>query len=212
MLVIKNTKNKTVSIGQYKTLDILKETSDKDIYHVQDLKKPFKEFTLRIVKSHQNAKQINSELEVLSILNQYKETLNFHNVQILSDKLLFVFDYAKGNDLKYILENDKNFFDQNKVMLLVDNILTLLNIYRKHNILHNNIKIENIIFDGECFYLIGLSKSYINIVEDKKFNNSSDMDSFSEILINIIDKNNAINIKEIEEIIRNHFLKLDKLK
>ena len=94
-------------------------------------------------------------------------------------------------------------------MLFVDNILTLLNIYRKHNILHNNIKIENTIFNGECFYLIGLSKSHVSSLKGNKFNNSSDMNAFSEILVNIIDGKNTINMIEVESLINNHFLKLD---
>ncbi len=209
MLVIKNSKNKIVSIGQYKILDVLQTNDDKDIYHVQDLKKPFKEFTLRILKAHQNAKQINSELEVLNILNPYSETLNFHNVQISSNKLLFLFDYAKGDNLENILKENKEFFDQKKIMLFVDNILTILSIYRKHNILHNNIKAENIIFDGDSFYLIGLSKSYVNSLVDKKFNNSCDMNSFSDILLNILDGKNKINMKAVEDLINKHFLKID---
>lgn len=210
MLVIKNSKNKIVSIGQYKILDILQTNDDKDIYHVKDLKKPFKEYTLRILKAHQNAKLINSEIEVLNILNKYEETLNFHNVQIISDKLVFLFDYVKGNNLKEILEKNKNFFDQEKVMLFINNILTILNIYRKHNILHNNIKMENIIFDGDRYYLIGLSKSSVYISKNNKFDNSYDMDAFSTILSGILDGENNINIREVEELINTHFLKLDK--
>jgi len=209
MIIIKNSKNKIVSIGQYKILDVLQTSDDKDIYHVQDLKKPFKEFTFKILKAHQNAKQINNEIEVLGILNQYKETLNFHNVQILSNKLIFMFDYAKGSNLRYILEENESFFDQDKIMLFVDDILTLLNIYRKHNILHNNIKTENIIYDGAKFYLIGLSKSYVVSSDDKKFDNSLDMDLFSEILVNILDGKININIQKVEKLINKHFLKSD---
>ncbi|MEA2017504.1 MAG: protein kinase [Campylobacterota bacterium] len=210
MLVIKNSKKEIVSIGQYKILDILQTNDDKDIYHVQDLKKPFKEFTLRILKAHQNAKLINSEIEVLNILNKYEEILNFYNVQIVADKLVFLFDYAKGNNLQEIIEKNKNFFDQEKVMLFVDNILTILNIYRKHNILHNNINMENIIFDGDKYHLIGLSKSSVCFTKNNKFDNSFDMNSFSTILTSIIDGKSDINIQKLEELINTYFLKLDK--
>ena len=89
MLIIKNSKNEIVSIGQYKILDILQSSDDKDIYHVKDLKDLSKEFTFRVLKANQNTKQINAELEVLNILKQYNETLYFHNIQILSNKLIF---------------------------------------------------------------------------------------------------------------------------
>ncbi|RLA79229.1 MAG: hypothetical protein DRG78_13340 [Epsilonproteobacteria bacterium] len=100
MLRVKNSKDKILAIGQYKILNVLYKDKNKDIYHVVDMKKPHLVLTLRILKLNQSPSQIDKEIEILNILNQYHEMLHFYNIQILSDKLIFLFDYTRGYNLK----------------------------------------------------------------------------------------------------------------
>jgi len=178
MIIMKNSKKKIVSIGHYKVLDILQSNKDKDIFHVQDLKNNSKEYTLRILKSNQNPKQIDNEIEILNYLNPYKETFNFRKLEIFSDKLLFVFDYSKGKDLLSLYKENNAFMDKVKLKYFVRDLLKILEIYKQHNIIHRNIKAENIIFDGKNFYLIGLSKA----IFDKETNQNEDIHAFISVL------------------------------
>jgi len=168
MIIMKNSKKKIISIGNYKVLDVLQSNDEKDIFHVQDLKNHSKEYTLRILKSNQNPKQIDTEIEILNRLNPYSETLNFQKLEIFSDKLLFIFDYSKGKDLLSLYNENKNFFDNQILKIFVKDLVRILEIYKENNILHGNIKPENIIFNGEQFYLIGLSKARFTDVKDQK--------------------------------------------
>ena len=57
-------------------------------------------------------------------------------------------------------------------------------VYKKHNIIHNNINPSNIIFDGKRFHLIGFSKASISI--DTQINNENDIYSVGLVLFYII--------------------------
>lgn len=194
MIVMKNSKKKLVSIGQYKILNTLQSNEDKDIFHVKDLKSPFREFTLRILKSHQNPRQIDNEIEILEILNPYKETLNFLHMEMFADKLLFVFVYSKGMDLQKIYSKDHSFFDNEKIKLFVDDMVRILSIYKENNIIHRNIKAENILFDGEHYYLIGLSKAIV----DENSDSNEDIYSFLSILYMLV-KEESFEGKEVQK-------------
>jgi serine/threonine protein kinase len=184
MLRIQNSKHKTLAIGHYKIIDILYNDKRKDIYHVKDMRKPYCEFTLRILKLDQSPSQIDKEIEILNILNQYDEMLHFYDVQILSDKLLFLFDYAKGYNIKQIIQKNSKFFYNGKIKQFVINMAYILAVYQKYNIIHGNINAQNIIFNGKNFYLIGLSKAFIDL--DSTIGNDNDIYSFGLMLHYII--------------------------
>ncbi|MGB5867472.1 MAG: hypothetical protein WBG69_06350 [Arcobacteraceae bacterium] len=168
MIKIQDSNKKIISIGHYKVVNILLSNADKDIFEVQDLKDHSKLYTLRILKSNQNPKQIDNEIEILNLLNPYKETLYFYKLEIFSDKLLFIFDYISGKNLLELCLEDKEVFDLKNLKHFMKSMLRILSIYKDNNILHNNIKPENILFDGKDFYLIGLSKAQIDINLDQK--------------------------------------------
>lgn len=162
MLRIEDSKKKVISIGHYKVLDTIQTSSEKDLFHVKDLKTPYNEYLLRILKSNQNPKQIDNEIEVLERLNPYKESVNFHQLEIFSDKLLFIFDYIDGSNLQDIYEKNNNFFDELKIKKFVDSMKSILEIYAENAIVHRDIKPENIIFDGENYFVVGFSKAVID--------------------------------------------------
>ena len=182
MIRIQDSKKKIISIGQYRVVNVLVSNNDKDIFEVQDLKDHSKLYTLRILKSNQNPKQIDTEIEILNILNPYKETLNFHKLEIFSDKLLFIFDYLNGYNLQELYLRNNQFFTTEKIKKLMQSILKILSIYKENNISHNNIKAENILCDGEKYYLIGLSKAII----DKNLNQQNDYYAFISVIYFIL--------------------------
>ena len=201
MLRVKNSKDKILAIGQYKILNVLYKDKNKDIYHVVDMKKPHLVLTLRILKLNQSPSQIDKEIEILNILNQYHEMLHFYNIQILSDKLIFLFDYTRGYNLKQIVNKDPKFLYKGKLLQFIVNMVYILVIYQKHNIIHNNINPSNIIFDGKRFHLIGLSNATIDL--DNTIGNGNDIYSIGLVLFYIIfgkEYNNDIKIdKSIDE-------------
>lgn len=161
MTKIQTNSQKTILIGEYRVLDVFLSNDEKDIFHVLDLSNKNTEYTLRILKSNQNPKQIDNELEILTLLNSYEETQTFRKLEIFSDKLLFVFEYINGKNLKDIYDNNHNFFNEYNIKKFLKSIMNILKIYKENHILHNNITQENILFDGENYYLIGLSRASI---------------------------------------------------
>lgn len=182
MIRIQDSKKKVISIGHYKILEVLQSDENKDLFHVQDLKTPSKEYLLRILKSNQNPKQIDNEIEVLNILNPYKETLNFLKVEIFSDKLLFIFDYAEGKNLKELQEENNSFFNDERLKCFISDAIRLLDIYQENHIIHRNITPENIIYDENHYFLVGLSKAVI----DKEKDSYEDRNSMISVLYFLI--------------------------
>ena len=162
MIRIQDSKKQVISIGHYKILEILHSDETKDLFHVQDLKTSCKEYMLRILKSNQNPKQIDNEIAVLNLLNPYKETINFLKLEIFSDKLLFVFDYAKGDNLEKLYAKNHKFFTDEKIKLFISQTLRILEIYKENNIIHRNINPKTIICSENKYFFVGLNKAIIN--------------------------------------------------
>jgi len=186
MIRIENKEKKIISIDHYKILEVLQTDENKDIFHVSDIKNTGEEYTLKILKLNQNPKQIDTEIEILNILNSYENTINFRKMELYRDKIVLVFDYTKGDDLQSLYNLNPFFFDEEKLKLLVYEMSKILEIYNLNNILHRNIKAENIIFDGEKYCLIGLSKATIS--DDA--NQTTDIFSFFKVLYYLLTGDN----------------------
>ena len=71
------------------------------------------------------------------------------------DFLYLILDYYSGGDLRFYLEQNIQ-FEENQIKFFVANIVLSLRYLRKNNILHRDIKPENLVFD---------KKGYLNLTD-----------------------------------------------
>ena len=90
MIRVENRNKKLLSIGRYKVIRTICTSNQKDIYHVKDTHSPYKHFIIRVLKLDQCPKQIDTEIEILHILNQYDDLLKFYDVQLFGNKIVSV--------------------------------------------------------------------------------------------------------------------------
>jgi tRNA A-37 threonylcarbamoyl transferase component Bud32 len=164
MIRVENKKKQLLSIGRYKVIRTICTSNQKDIYHVKDTKPPYKNFVIRVLKLDQCPKQIDTEIEILHILNQYDDLLKFYDVQLFGNKIVLFFDYIKGYTISQILKKaPKYYYNIKRIKFFLLNMIYILEVYRRNHIVHRNITLDNIIFDGKRYHLVGLSKAYITL-------------------------------------------------
>ena len=89
------------------------------------------------------------EKHILSYLHHpFLANLNFS----FQDKeyLYLVLDYLPGGDLRYYI-NRGIFFSENQIRFFISNIILSLNYIHNMNILHRDVKPENLVFDGRGY-------------------------------------------------------------
>ena len=64
--------------------------------------------------------------------------------------LYLVLDYLPGGDLRYYLNKEIN-FSENQIKFFISNIILALNYIHSKNIIHRDIKPENLVFDGRGY-------------------------------------------------------------
>ena len=223
MLRIVDSKKKLLFIGHYKVLKVLYSDTAKDIYCVRESRKPFRYLTLKILKPKQSPVKINQEIEILHILNHYNGLAKFYDIEIVQDKLLFMFDYINGHRLDTILQNKPMFFNNKNIKQFILNMVYILGIYNKHKILHNNIKLDNILYDGKRYHLLGFSKASI-VEKDYDLSQQNDMYLLGKVLYSLVykktytdgvkvEKNSSMesNVLEVLDGLLNKTIKLSKI-
>ena len=81
------------------------------------------------------------------------------------DNLYFILDYFSGGDLRFYLKKNVQ-FDERQIKFIVSNVIIGLRYLHNNNILHRDVKPENLIFDN---------KGYINLADfgiSKKIENN----------------------------------------
>lgn len=71
------------------------------------------------------------------------------------DNLYFIFDYFSGGDLRFYI-NKNTQFNENQIKFFVSNIILSLKYLHRINILHRDLKPDNLVFD---------EKGYLNLVD-----------------------------------------------
>ena len=160
MIIVTNDKKEIVSIGQYKVLKALEKSAFSFIYLVEDTKNKSSRYIMKFLKSNKNLKRIDTEIGILKILNNCEHTIKLHKIQKVSNSYFYIFDYAEGGNLKQKVIND-GLFKEEKTLTVLKDILKILKFSHKNNIIHNDIKAENIVLKDDKYYLIDWNISAI---------------------------------------------------
>lgn len=169
---------------------------------------------LKKIKKNLNRRFIKEELKILKNIN-HKYVLKVHETLYKKKKLHLVLEYCNGgNILEYIQSNDHS-YDQIYITQIIEGMKFL---YTK-NIIHRNIKPENILIHDHTIKIcdFGLSKSmFLDTIKNsicgspkymapelfkyKKYSRKSDIWSLGIILYEILHKHNPFKDKNINEL------------
>ena len=102
-------------------------------------------------------KAISSIIDEMLLLSNLKHPLISNLYYAYQDKenLYLVMDYYSGGDLRYHLMN-KHKFNEESIKFIISNIILILEYLNDNNIIHSDLKPENLIFDN---------KGYINLID-----------------------------------------------
>ena len=108
------------------------------------------------VKIYQR-KAISSIIDEMLLLSNLKHPLISNLYYAYQDKenLYLIMDYFSGGDLRYHLMN-KHKFNEESIKFIISNIILILEYLNDNNIIHSDLKPENLIFDN---------KGYINLID-----------------------------------------------
>ena len=102
-------------------------------------------------------KSISSIIDEMILLSNLKHPLisNLYYAYQDNENLYLIMDYLSGGDLRYHLIN-KHKFNEESIKFIISNIILILEYLNDNNIIHRDLKLENLIFDN---------KGYINLID-----------------------------------------------
>jgi len=142
--------NRIEYISEYKVVKTLYLGNLSQVYLVES--RSGKTFILKAIKNSYNIKRIINELNILRVLNKHKNISRLNHVFKDSNVYFFLFDYYKDGDLKKIVKKT-GIIEENEIYLILKDILNVLKYLRKVNIIHKDIKAENIFKDKNSYIL-----------------------------------------------------------
>ena len=184
------------------------------IYKGYKISNHSKLLVIKKIKKNLNRRFIKEEIKILKNIN-HKYVLKVNETLYKKKKLHLVLDYCNGgNILEYILSNDHS-YDQIYITQIIEGMKYL---YTK-NIIHRNIKPENILIHEHTIKIcdFGLSKSmFLDTIKNsicgspkymapelftyKKYSRKSDIWSLGIILYEILYKQKPFKNKNINEL------------
>lgn len=123
-----------------------------DVYLVKDNNNPNKLYALKSIKNSSERYRLQNEIDMYKKISSHKNIIKLLRVFEDSHRYFFLFEYASGMDLKSQIENDVS-FDEKKILDILKNMLSVLKYTHQLNIIHNDIKPENILENNGEYYL-----------------------------------------------------------
>lgn len=165
---------KNLLAKRYQVLEIISAGSFSIVFKVLDTQ----DNTLYALKKMENPEAIyiiENEIAVLKKINLNNNFLKFYGEVRDGEDLYLKFELSTGKNLKKIIE-DNSLFDEKEAMKLLSDIVKQLHFTHQSNIIHNNIKPQNILMHEGHYYLIdwgvsleGQVESYENVLTDEMF-------------------------------------------
>jgi len=132
----------------------LKSAGQKDVYSGKSNK--YGDIVIKIIRPGQNAERIEREIEIIERLNNINTSLIHEHGDINCSKGSFKYiieSFIKGDCLKDYLLN-KKVLSYEQVIDYLNQMLEILEILEKNNIVHRDIKPDNIIITNEKEYFL----------------------------------------------------------
>ncbi|AER41432.1 protein kinase 1 [Epinotia aporema granulovirus] len=104
-------------------------------------------YVLKVVTGKNNP----MEYTAMKIMNNHNNFVTIHDYFDVDGVTYFIMDYIKDGDLYNIIEKKemakRDIIDENKCRKLVLSLVNALNRLHAHKIIHNDIKLENLLYD-----------------------------------------------------------------
>jgi len=150
-LLIRNKNNKLVQIDKYKIITQLGKGGFGTVYHVKNIHDN-KEYALKLLHKSLNINRIQTQLEVLKILNTSGLFLKTYLSKKVMNRFFLLSEYTPELNLEKLVK--KEIFSEKKAIDLVLQLLNSLEFLHNNSVIHGDVKAENIIKKGNQFYLI----------------------------------------------------------
>jgi len=150
-VLLRNASNELIQIEQYRVLSCLGKGGFGRVYHVTDVNRS-QEFALKLFYKAYNINRIKRQLTVLKLLNSSKLFLKTHLSKKIANNFFILMDYVASENLEKLVAQ-KLYNEKEATEVLLD-ILNILEFLQKNEIIHGDVKAENILKTKERYVLV----------------------------------------------------------
>lgn len=143
------------------------------VYKVEDVKSK-KIYALKLLKSIYNIKRVSRHVDVLKILNTSPLFLKVYKTKKVAAQVYILMDYVEGENLCKMVRQKA--FTKNEALKVITDMLDSLEFLQRHNIIHGDIKAENVLKKDSKYRLIdfdtvqfGELRQTLHILNDDDF-------------------------------------------
>lgn len=140
---------------KYTKIQIISKTNNSKIYIVKDNNN--KQFILKKI-SCMNKSLINNEIKCLKCLQNNIHVNNFINYEYNYFKFYLILEYIHGKTLAQYLDNNPT---ENDIITIINKLVIIFKEIQKCNIIHRDIKLENIMIANNSLKVIDFGYSII---------------------------------------------------
>ena len=156
---------------QFKGYETLSKIGSGDFSTVYEVlhKKTKQKFALKVFNQKVCEEQIKKEYRILEQFKDDKNFLSFYGATLFNNRYIFKMQLIKRGNLKqYILSN--GYLNNIDAKAILHNLIKQLQIAHSNNIIHNDIKPENVLIDNNRAYLIDWGVASHGVQESQGIN------------------------------------------
>ncbi|MDF1874823.1 protein kinase [Sulfurimonas sp. SAG-AH-194-I05] len=151
-MVFTNSSKKPIQIDNYTVIKQLGRGGFGTVYHVKDTSDTSKEYALKFLHNALNMVRIKKQLMVLELLNNSELFFRTYLSKKVKGNYILLMEHTKDSSLAKIVKNDP--IRESTACLILSQMLSSLEYLQDNEIIHGDIKAENIMKKENQFYLI----------------------------------------------------------
>jgi len=151
-LILRDSEKKPIQIDNFIVKSQLGKGGFGTVYEVVDKNDLTKKYALKLLHNISNYARIKKQLDTLKILNGSELFLKTYLSKKIMGSLYVLFEYSPNVNLKKQVKN--NLMSQRLECGILGYILKSLEFLHQHNIIHGDVKAENILKKDKKYYLI----------------------------------------------------------